>query len=96
MLGIEINQSVFQNLKIFNPRQSITFIDQTAIADHRFISSFSSDTELIVIQSDRDGIEQITETLADREHIASLKIIGSSNMSDTNLQLGISQPILLV
>jgi len=64
-------------------RQKIAFIDHAAILDTNCI-------EIIIIQPERDGIEQITEVLADRENVASLQIIGSTNMNNESLQLGMS------
>lgn len=86
-----VESRYFPERKASNPRHQIAFIDQAAIVGQDYTRSLSPEVELIVIQSERDGIEQITEILADKENIASLQIIGSANIYDANLQLGISQ-----
>ncbi|MEM9507428.1 MAG: DUF4347 domain-containing protein [Cyanobacteria bacterium P01_E01_bin.35] len=72
--------------------RTITFIDAEVIENTKnYVSGIVQGTELIVIDSTRDGIEQITEILAARQNIKSLQIIASVTGKEGSLKIGSTQ-----
>ena len=67
-------------------RNEIIFID-TSVEDYAsLITGINSNAELVFLDSDRDGVEQIADTLADRNDIDAIHII--SHGSAGQLELG--------
>jgi Domain of unknown function (DUF4347) len=68
------------------PITSLVFIDSTVADYQSLIAGLTPGAEAIVLEGNRDGVEQITEALANYSHIKSLHIV--SHGSAGNLQLG--------
>lgn len=67
---------------------SLVFID-SAISDAQILSTVPlPEAETIILDANRDGLEQITEVLAERKEICNLCIISQGSAS--SLQLGAS------
>ena len=75
----------------FQPNYSIAFIDARVNLCQAAVIELEPNTEIIFIDLERDGIEQITEILATKRDIKRLQIIGSPNGDGANLQLGLAQ-----
>ena len=75
---------IINNFSISDSRQ-LTFID-TNLDDYQGLIPEENSTEVILLDSSRDGIAQITKTLGTRSDIASIHIISHGN--DAQLQLG--------
>jgi len=73
------------------PKHSIAFIDARVSLCQAAAIELEPQTEIIFIDLERDGIEQITETLSSKRNIQRLQIIGSPNGNGANLQLGLAQ-----
>lgn len=73
-------------------QKMITFIDAEVMENTKnSVSGIVQGTELIIIDSTRDGIEQITEILAARQNIKSLQIIASVTGKEGSLKIGSTQ-----
>ena len=71
-----------------NNTSTIVFIDSN-VADYQTLAQgVSSDAEVIVLDKERDGIEQITEALAHRSDVASVQIVSHGDAG--RVQLGSS------
>ncbi|MEM9506710.1 MAG: DUF4347 domain-containing protein [Cyanobacteria bacterium P01_E01_bin.35] len=70
---------------------NLAFIDSRVDLNQVTLMNVNRRTEIFLIDSDRDGIEQITEVLGDRCHVQSIQLIGFENGNDASLQLGLSQ-----
>ena len=72
---------------------SIVFIDSAVDDLQQLVDDFSQETsagvEIVLLDSDRDGIEQISEVLSQRSGIESVHIV--SHGSDGSIQLGSTQ-----
>jgi len=73
------------------PYHSIAFIDARVSLCQAAVIQLEPSTEIVFIDLERDGIEQITETLEARSNIKRLQIIGFPNGNSANLQLGLAQ-----
>ncbi|MBD1906589.1 DUF4347 domain-containing protein [Funiculus sociatus GB2-A5] len=69
--------------------KEILFIDATVEDYQSLAAGVKAGTEVVILDSVRDGIAQITEVLAGRTDIASVHIV--SHGSEANLQLGSTQ-----
>lgn len=69
----------------------IAFVDSEAVKNQKSILNSSSATEIIIIDPTRDGIEQITEILAERRNIESLQIVASLTGNEGSLKIGSTQ-----
>ena len=69
----------------------IAFIDSGANLLRLEVVQLLPNTEIVFIDSERDGIEQVTEVLATKRNIPRLQIIGSDNDNEVSLQLGLAQ-----
>ncbi|MDJ0633034.1 MAG: DUF4347 domain-containing protein [Xenococcaceae cyanobacterium MO_188.B29] len=72
-------------------RRSIAFVDAEVVKNQNFIANLNLETELILIDSNRDGIKQITEILAERRNINSLQIITTAQGNEGSINLGLTQ-----
>ncbi|MFS0514382.1 DUF4347 domain-containing protein [Nostoc sp. UIC 10607] len=70
------------------PNQNIIFIDRAVIDYESLIAGVKPDTSIVILDSNKDGVEQITEALQGREY-ESVQII--SHGSSGTLQLGETQ-----
>ena len=73
-----------------NSPVSIVFVDSNVADYQTFVDSVEPGTEVIVLDGNRDGIEQITEVLSDRSEIGDIQIVshgdaGSLQLGDRNL-----------
>ena len=74
------------------PRQELVFVDAGAPNDHQLINDLMKaraegrPIEVVVLESGRDGVEQITEAMAGRRDVSAVHIV--SHGSDGNLTLG--------
>ena len=73
------------------PNRSIVFIDARVSLNQAGVVRLEPDTEIVFIDLERDGIEQITEILKARSNIQRMQIVGSANGRAANLQLGLAQ-----
>ncbi len=72
--------------------RTITFIDAEVVENLKNpVDDLVPGTELVVIDSTRDGIEQITEILAKRRNIKSLQILASVKGNEGSLKIGLTQ-----
>ena len=71
--------------------RSLAFVDARVSLCQAAVISLEPNTEIVFIDLERDGIEQITETLAGKHNIQRIQIIGSPNGNAANLQLGLAQ-----
>ena len=69
----------------------IAFIDSDANLLRLEVLQLQPNTEIVIIDPERDGIEQITEVLATKRNVPRLQIIGSDNDNEASLQLGLAQ-----
>ncbi len=77
-------------------KNAIAFVDVTVPDFQSLIAGIAAGTEIVILDPNRDGIEQISEILGDRSSIQSLHIIshgsagsvqlGSTRLSANNLQ----------
>lgn len=67
----------------------IVFVDYQVENYQSLVEGNSPHTEVIVLEASQDGIEQITQTLAERSNIESVQIISHGN--DGQLQLGATE-----
>ena len=66
--------------------REIVFID-SAVEDHAALTAdISSSAEVVMLDADRDGIEQIAEILASRSDISAIHIVSHGDQAE--LQLG--------
>jgi Domain of unknown function (DUF4347) len=70
-------------------KQQIVFVDSQVKNCESLTESVNLDTEVIVLKGDRDGIEQITETLKTRENIAAVHIL--SHGAAASVQIGATE-----
>ena len=75
---------IIDNFSIIDSRE-LTFID-TSIDNYQSLIPEENLAEVILLDSNRNGIEQITETLATRSGISAIHIISHGN--DAQIQLG--------
>ncbi|MBD2005175.1 MULTISPECIES: DUF4347 domain-containing protein [Cyanophyceae] len=68
--------------------KQIVFIDATVADKESLVAGVKPGTEVIILDSTRDGVAQITEVLANRSDIASVHIV--SHGAEGSLQLGAS------
>ena len=69
-------------------KKEIVFIDATVADKESLVAGVKPGTEVIILDSTRDGVAQITEVLANRSDIASVHIV--SHGAEGSLQLGAS------
>ncbi len=69
--------------------QQIVFVDSQVKDCESLTESVNLDTEIIVLKGDRDGIEQITETLKTRKNIAAVHIL--SHGAAASVQIGATE-----
>jgi ABC-type amino acid transport substrate-binding protein len=69
-----------------NISKTLLFVDANVADYQTLIQQVKPNTEVIIIDAQKDGIEEITQTLAQREDINSIQII--SHGSNGNVQLG--------
>lgn len=69
----------------------IAFVDAEVINNRNSLANLNPDAELIVIDSSRDGIKQITKILGKRQNIKTLQIIAAINSNENSLKLGLTQ-----
>ncbi|MCL1466828.1 FG-GAP-like repeat-containing protein [Argonema galeatum] len=81
------------NLQPFNQMgvgyQNIAFIDPTVKDYQSLIAGIVPNTEIVLLDPTRDGVEQITQILADRTEVSSAHII--THGGEASLQLGTAQ-----
>ncbi len=70
-------------------KQQIVFVDSQVKDCESLTESTNLDTEVIFLKGDRDGIEQITETLKTRENIAAVHIL--SHGATASVQIGATE-----
>ena len=63
----------------------IIFIDAGVEDYESMLSEFPSGAEVILLEADRDGVEQISNTLASRSDISAIHIISHGNEGEVNL-----------
>jgi hypothetical protein len=68
------------------PKHQIVFADTQVKDCESLTETANPDTEIVILQADRDGIEQIAETLKQRKNIAAVHIL--SHGAAASLQLG--------
>ena len=69
-----------------NSTSNIVFVDANVTNAQSLIDSVGSDTEVVILDNSRNGIEQITEVLGDRNNLDSIQILSHGNSG--SLQLG--------
>ncbi|NJK65983.1 MAG: DUF4347 domain-containing protein, partial [Microcoleus sp. SU_5_3] len=70
-------------------KHQLLFVD-TKVKDYQYLTeSTNSDTEVIVLRDDRDGIEQITEKLKQSKNVAAIHIL--SHGETANVQIGATE-----
>jgi len=83
-------QNPFLEFKIMtNPlpaKTTVLFVDTTVQDYQQLINKVTPDTEVIILDPDRDGVEQISEVLASRQDIGSVQIL--SHGSEGAIYLG--------
>ncbi|MGD2179618.1 DUF4347 domain-containing protein [Lusitaniella coriacea] len=85
----------------FSPSSTLVFIDATVGDIETLIAGVQPGAEVVILDGNRDGIEQISETLAQRQGIESVQILshgsagqvrlGSGDLSSETLQRYASQ-----
>ena len=92
-LPCQITEPIVMNpFDIFRqPNRSIAFIDARVSLCQAGVIQLEPNTEIVFIDLERDGIEQITDILKARSNIQRIQIIGSANGQAANLQLGLAQ-----
>jgi len=68
------------------PKHQIVFADSQVKDCESLTETANPDTEIVILKADRDGIEQIAETLKQRKNIAAVHIL--SHGAAASLQLG--------
>ncbi|MEG4277304.1 DUF4347 domain-containing protein [Microcoleus sp. MON1_C1] len=68
------------------PKHQIVFADSQVKDCESLTETVNLDTEIVILKADRDGIEQIAETLKQRQNIAAVHIL--SHGAAASLQLG--------
>ena len=81
-----------ENQEFFSSQTSLIVIDSNIEGYEDLITGVVSDTEILILDRDRDGIAQITEALNNYEEVASIQIIshgdsGSIQLGNTHLSL---------
>jgi Ca2+-binding RTX toxin-like protein len=71
------------------PKNQIVFADSKVKDCESLTETANSDTEIVILKGDRDGIEQIAETLKQRKNIAAVHIL--SHGAAASLQLGTTE-----
>jgi len=66
-------------------RQEIIFVDASVSGYRKIIQGISSDTGVILLDPARDGVTQITQTLAGRRNIDAVHIISHGGSASLNL-----------
>ncbi|KST67453.1 DUF4347 domain-containing protein [Mastigocoleus testarum] len=69
----------------------IAFVDAEVLKNGNYLANINPNAELIVIDSSRDGIKQITKVLGKRHNIQTLQIIAAINSNENNLKLGLTE-----
>lgn len=67
---------------------SLVFVDSTINPDQLLRNGVLAESELIVLNVEQDGVEQITAALADRRGIQSLHIVSQGSASSLKLGSG--------
>ena len=83
------SQNLLQAIAAYNPGESTTevvFVDPTVPDCQTLLAGIGSNAEVIMLDSARDGVEQIAESLAGRSGIDAIHLI--SHGSSGELQLG--------
>ncbi|MCC3444741.1 MAG: DUF4347 domain-containing protein, partial [Microcoleus sp. PH2017_03_ELD_O_A] len=70
-------------------KHQIVFADSQVKDCESLTKTANSDTEVIILKADRDGIKQIAETLKERKNIAAVHIL--SHGAAASLQLGTTE-----
>ena len=70
-------------------KHQLLFVDSKVKDYQNLTETTNSDTEVIVLKGDRDGIEQITETLKKRENVAAVHIL--SHGATASVQIGATE-----
>jgi hypothetical protein len=68
------------------PTTTIVFVNAQVANYQNLLKQVQPDTEFLLINADQDGIEQITNTLKNRQNITSVQII--SHGGEGEIQLG--------
>ncbi|MEG4089736.1 DUF4347 domain-containing protein [Microcoleus sp. Pol12B4] len=71
------------------PKHQIVFADSQVKDCESLTETVNPDTEIVILKADRDGIEQIAETLKQRQNIAAVHIL--SHGAAASLQLGATE-----
>ena len=71
------------------PRHQLLFVDSKVKDYQNLTETTNSDTEVIVLKGDRDGIDQISETLKQRKNIAAVHIL--SHGAAASVQIGATE-----
>lgn len=71
---------------INTPTTTIVFVNAQVANYQNLLKQVQPDTEFLLINADQDGIEQITNTLKNRQNITSVQII--SHGGEGEIQLG--------
>ena len=77
----------FQSDNHINPvqNQNFVFLDSNVVENHDLISQTTGNTELIILDPNRDGIAQISETLATATEVSSIHLISHGQAGEINL-----------
>lgn len=72
--------------QVFNVNQQIIFIDSSVSDYQTLLGGADPQAEIVILDANRSGIEQITETLAAKQNIEAVHII--SHGSEGSLCIG--------
>ncbi|WP_019504105.1 Ig-like domain-containing protein [Pleurocapsa sp. PCC 7319] len=80
------------NQQFLSSQTNLAFVDRNILGYEDLVSGIAPDTEILILESERDAIAQITETLNHYEEVSSLHIVshgdrGSLQLGNTNLSL---------
>ncbi|MCL1470541.1 FG-GAP-like repeat-containing protein [Argonema antarcticum] len=87
LIDIQGNHQPFNQMGV--GYQNIAFIDPTVKDYQSLIAGIVPNTEIVLLDPTRDGVEQITQILADRTEVSSAHII--THGGEASLQLGTAQ-----
>lgn len=65
--------------------QNLVFLDSNVAENHDLISQTTDNTELIILDPNRDGIAQISETLATVAEVSSIHLVSHGQAGEINL-----------
>ena len=68
------------------PATTLIFVDANVTNFNKLLADLAPNTEVIILDTTQDGLEQITDVLSKRSHINSIQIV--SHGADGQLQLG--------